>query len=382
MAQLYHVDMTDHADSSLILPETFAPEVYARRRDCVQREVRERGLGAAVIGTGPELAYLTGSWTSSHERLTALVVPPVGDARLIAPATDATALAGLADAAGIQLVTWRDGENPYALVEGACGTGPVAVGNALTAAHVLRLQDVCGAIVLATEVLAAAFMVKDPEEIEQLAFAGAAIDRVHAAVPDLLQPGRTERAIAEDLDALILREHSRTDFIIVGSGPNGADPHHDFSDRVLKVGDPVVVDVGGTVGAGYHSDCTRTYVVGGTDEADRDFARAYETLRRAQADAVAAARPGMTAGDLDAVARGRINEAGYGTYFTHRLGHGIGLGLHEEPFIIARSETVLQPGMAFSIEPGIYIPGKWGMRIEDIVVLEDDGARRLNAARI
>lgn len=382
MAQLYHVDMTDHADSSLILPETFAPEVYARRRDCVQREVRERGLGAAVIGTGPELAYLTGSWTSSHERLTALVVPPVGDARLIAPATDATALAGLADAAGIHLVTWRDGENPYALVEGACGTGPVAVGNALTADHVLRLQDVCGDIVLGTEVLAAAFMVKDPEEIKQLAFAGAAIDRVHAAVPDLLQPGRTEREIAEELDALILREHSRTDFIIVGSGPNGADPHHDFSDRVLKVGDPVVVDVGGTVGAGYHSDCTRTYVVGGTDEADRDFARAYETLRRAQADAVAAARPGMTAGDLDAVARGRINEAGYGTYFTHRLGHGIGLGLHEEPFIIARSETVLQPGMAFSIEPGIYIPGKWGIRIEDIVVLEDDGARRLNAARI
>lgn len=374
--------MTDHADSSVRLPETFEPQVYARRRAQVQHEVKERGLGAAVIGTGPELAYLTGSRTSSHERLTALVVPPVGDARLIAPATDASALAELGDAAGIQLVTWRDGENPYALAEGACGTGPIAVGSSLTADHVLRLQDVCGDIVLATEVLATAFMVKDQDEIEQLAFAGAAIDRVHAAVPELLKPGRTERDIAAELHALILREHSRTDFIIVGSGPNGADPHHEYSDRVLEVGDPVVVDIGGTVGAGYHSDCTRTYVVGGAERADRDFARAYETLRRAQADAVAAARPGMTAGDLDAVARGRINEAGYGTYFTHRLGHGIGLGLHEEPFIIARSETVLQPGMAFSIEPGIYIPGKWGIRIEDIVVLEDDGARRLNTARI
>ena len=374
--------MTDHDSSSAHLPQTFASDVYAQRRNRVQQEVREHGLGAAVIGTGPELAYLTGSWTSSHERLTALVIPPMGDARLVAPATDAAALAGLGEMPGIQLITWRDGQDPYQLVDGASGSGPLAVGTSLTADHVLRLRDVCGDIELASEVLALAFMVKGPEEIEQLAFASAAIDRVHAAVPDLLQPGRTEREVAEELNAMILHEHSRTDFVIVGSGPNGADPHHDFSDRVLKVGDPVVVDIGGTVGAGYHSDCTRTYIVGGPDKADKDVTRTYETLRRAQADAVAAARPGMTAGDLDAVARGRINEAGYGTYFTHRLGHGIGLGLHEEPFIIARSETVLQPGMVFSIEPGIYIPGSWGMRIEDIVVLEETGARRLNTARI
>lgn len=373
--------MTEHADFTS-LPATFVPDIYARRRARVQREVRDRGLGGAVIGTGSELAYLTGSWTSSHERLTALVIPPVGDSRLIAPATDLAALTETGTNADIQLVTWRDGENPYALVETACGTGPVAVGTSLTADHVLRLQDVCDEIVLATDVLAAAFMVKGAEEVEQLAFAAAAIDRVHAAVPDLLQPGKTEREIAAELDVLIHREHSRTDFVIVGSGANGADPHHDFSDRVLEEGDPVVVDIGGTVGAGYHSDCTRTYVVGGTAKADPDFARAYEILRRAQSDAVAAARPGVTAGDLDAVARGRINEAGYGTYFTHRLGHGIGLGLHEEPFIVARSETVLQPGMVFSVEPGIYVPGSWGMRIEDIVVLEENGARRLNSARI
>lgn len=373
--------MTEHL-SSANLPQTFPSDVYARRRNRVQHAVRERGLGAAVIATGPELAYLTGSWTSSHERLTALVIPPVGDARLVAPATDAASLAGLGDMPGITMVTWHDGEDPYLLVDGATGPGPVAVGSSLTADHVLRLRDVCGEIELASEVLASAFMVKRPEEIEQLAFASSAIDRVHAAVPDLLQPGRTERDVAEELDALILREHSRTDFVIVGSGPNGADPHHDFSDRVLEVGDPVVVDIGGTVGAGYHSDCTRTYIVGGPENASKDVAHTYETLRRAQADAVAAARPGMTAGDLDAVARGRINEAGFGAYFTHRLGHGIGLGLHEEPFIIARSETVLQPGMVFSIEPGIYIPGSWGMRIEDIVVLEETGARRLNTARI
>lgn len=364
------------------LPQTFPQDVYAARLSRVQRHIRAKGLGAAVIGAGPELAYLTGSWTASHERLTALVVPPKGDARLFAPATDAAALRGVGKLRGIQLVTWRDGENPYALVERACGGGTVAVGTSLTADHVLRLQDACGELHLATDLLADAFMIKGPEEVEQLAFAAAAIDRVHAAVPELLRPGRTEREIAQELNALIRREHSRVDFIIVGSGPNGADPHHDYSDRVLEDGDPVVVDLGGTVGGGYHSDCTRTYVVGGVETATDDFTRAYGTLSRAQDDAVAAARPGMTAGDLDAVARGRINEAGYGTYFSHRLGHGIGLGLHEEPFIIARNNTVLQPGMTFSIEPGIYVPGAWGMRIEDIVVLEDDGARRLNTAAI
>lgn len=363
------------------LPVVFPDEVYARRLNRVQKEVRSQGLGAAIIGTGPELAYLTGSWTSSHERLTALIVPPSGNARLLAPATDATALSKVGAMPGVDLVTWRDGGNPYGMAERACGSGTVAVGTSLTADHVLRLMEVCGEVVLATDVLAAAFMIKDADEIAQLEFAAAAIDRVHANVPELLQPGRTEREIAAELDTLILREHSRTDFIIVGSGPNGADPHHDFSDRVLEAGDPVVVDLGGTVGAGYHSDCTRTYVVGGATPAestDPEFARAYDTLRRAQADAVAAARPGMTAGELDSVARARINEAGYGTYFTHRLGHGIGLALHEEPFIIARNETVLEPGMVFSIEPGIYIPRKWGMRIEDIVVLEEDGARPLN----
>lgn len=362
------------------LPTIFSPDVYAQRLRRVQQEVRDRGLGGAIIGTGPELAYLTGSWTSSHERLTALVVPPTGHAQLLAPATDVTALAAVGEMHGIELVTWRDGDNPYALAERACGSGTVAVGSSLTADHVLRLQQTCGEVVLATDVLAGAFMVKGSEEIEQLEFAARAIDRVHAEVPRLLEPGRTERDIAEELDSLISREHSHTDFIIVGSGPNGADPHHDYSDRVLRVGDPVVVDLGGTVGAGYHSDCTRTYVVGGFDNADAEFTRAYDTLRRAQADAVAAARPGMTAGELDAVARGRINEAGYGAYFTHRLGHGIGLSLHEEPFIIARNETELAPGMAFSIEPGIYLPGKWGMRIEDIVVLGTDGARPLNTA--
>lgn len=368
--------MTAHPD----LPVSFPPAVYAQRISRAQRLVAERGLGAAIFGTGPELAYLTGLWTSSHERLTALVLPPVGDARLIAPATDAGELNAVASLPGVRLTVWRDGEAPYAAAARAAGPGPVALGSSLTADHVLRLQAALGETVLAGDALADLFTVKEPAEVEQLAFAAEAIDRVHAAVPSLVRAGRTEREIAVDLTELILREHARVDFVIVGSGPNGANPHHEFSDRVLQPGDPVVVDIGGSVGAGYHSDCTRTYVVGDAEHLDASFRAAYDLLRSAQAAAVATARPGMTAGELDAVARGPLKRAGFGREFSHRLGHGIGLALHEAPFIVAGDDTILEEGMTFSIEPGIYLPGQWGMRIEDIVVLERAGARPLNSA--
>lgn len=359
------------------LPTQFPPSVYARRIRRAEELCKQHGLGGVVVGSGPGMAFLTGTWSDSHERLTALVVSPLDDATLIAPATDAADYAGLGSF-GISLDTWRDGEDPYRLVAQHLGSGPVALGRSLTADHVLRLQDVVGDTVLVADALPDLFMIKDTEEIAQLEFAGAAIDRVHAHVPDLLRPGRTEREVADDLAVLIAQEHSSIDFIIVGSGPNGANPHHDYSDRVLEPGDPVVVDIGGSVGAGYHSDCTRTYVVPG--EPPRTFLRAYDVLRAAQAAAVETARPGMTAGELDAVARGAINQAGYGVNFSHRLGHGIGLALHEQPFIIAGNDTVLEEGMVFSIEPGIYVPGQWGMRVEDIVVLEAGGARRLNNA--
>jgi len=249
----------------------------------------------------------------------------------------------------------------------------VGLGSSLTADHVLRIQALVGETVPAADVLPGA---KETEEIAQLRHAAEAIDRVHGEVPGLLRPGRTEDEVARDIGTLILEGHDAVDFVIVGSGPNGANPHHDHSGRVLRDGDPVVVDIGGSLGAGYHSDCTRTYQVGRVT--DRDFLSAYAVLERAQDEAVAAARPGMVAGELDAVARETITAAGYGDYFTHRLGHGIGLALHEPPFITPGGTTVLEEGMAFSVEPGIYLPGQWGMRIEDIVVLGPDGAERLN----
>ncbi|HZR47997.1 MAG TPA: M24 family metallopeptidase, partial [Streptosporangiaceae bacterium] len=203
----------------------------------------------------------------------------------------------------------------------------------------------------------------------------AAIDRVHAQVPGWLKPGISERAVARQIAEAILAEgHASVDFTIVGSGPNGASPHHEVSDRVLEHGDAVVVDIGGTMPSGYCSDCTRVYAVG---EPPPEFGAYYEVLRAAQEAACQSVRPGVTCESVDAAAREPITAAGYGDQFIHRTGHGIGLETHEDPYIVSGNDQVLEPGMAFSVEPGIY-PGPHGARIEDIVVCTADGMERLN----
>ena len=366
--------------------QTFSADVYAQRLHAAQKAAADKGIDLLLIGTGPDFAYLTGSWVSSHERLTVLVVPQQGNAWIAAPNTDITDIkAAPVGELDVELRGWNDGENPYELaLRGAGdGLGKVALGQSLTADHVLRFQALLphASYELATYALAELFTRKDEAEIAELRKAGHAIDAVHAQVPQLLQAGRTEAEVAHELEKLILQEHSVIDFVIVGSGPNGANPHHSFSDRVLAEGEPVVVDIGGTLPSGYHSDCTRTYVVGGDiSKAPRDFQDAYAVLADAQAAARAAAHPGSTAADIDAITREAISAAGWGDYFVHRTGHGIGLSTHEEPFIMEGNDLALEEGMAFSIEPGIYLEGKWGMRLEDIVVLTNDGYESLNQA--
>ena len=366
--------------------QTFSADVYAQRLHAAQKAAADKGIDLLLIGTGPDFAYLTGSWVSSHERLTVLVVPQQGNAWIAAPNTDITDIkAAPVGELDVELRGWKDGENPYefALRGAGDGLGKVALGQSLTADHVLRFQALLphASYELATYALAELFTRKDEAEIAELRKAGHAIDAVHAQVPQLLQAGRTEAEVAHELEKLILQEHSVIDFVIVGSGPNGANPHHSFSDRVLAEGEPVVVDIGGTLPSGYHSDCTRTYVVGGDiSKAPRDFQDAYAVLADAQAAARAAAHPGSTAADIDAITRQAISAAGWGDYFVHRTGHGIGLSTHEEPFIMEGNDLALEEGMAFSIEPGIYLEGKWGMRLEDIVVLTNDGYESLNQA--
>ncbi|MGH3265658.1 MAG: M24 family metallopeptidase, partial [Trebonia sp.] len=230
---------------------------------------------------------------------------------------------------------------------------------------------------LASTVLSPLRMRKSTAELQALKAAGEAIDRVHANVPGWLRPGLTERQVGAKIAEAILAEgHAQVDFVIVGSGPNAASPHHEVSDRVIADGDVVVVDIGGTMPSGYCSDCTRTYAMG---RPPAEFTAYYDVLYRAQEAATVAVRPGITAQGVDRTARAVIADAGYGEWFIHRTGHGIGLECHEDPYIVEGNTIPLEPGRAFSIEPGIY-PGPHGARIEDIVACTEDGYRRMNNA--
>jgi Xaa-Pro aminopeptidase len=360
-------------------------ETLAARLTRARDATYAAGLDALLLTPGPDLRYLLGIAGESHERLTCLVVPADGDPALVVPALERPGLDGtpVVDL-GLEVAEWADGEDPYALVatllhKSRSAATRTAVGDAMPAAHVLGLRAALPGCAqeLASTVLAPLRMRKDGAEIAALAAAGRAIDRVHARMGEWLRVGRTEAQVGADVAAAIVAEgHTAAAFVIVGSGPHGASPHHDVSNRVVQPGDLVVVDIGGPTPEGYFSDCTRTYTMG--EPAHPDVAACYAVLQAAQDAAVAAVAPGTTAQAVDAAARIPISDAGFGDRFIHRTGHGIGLEVHEQPYIVAGNDLVLNEGMAFSIEPGIYLPGRWGARIEDIVVVEANGARRLN----
>jgi len=358
----------------------FDASVYARRLAAAAAATVDAGLTGLVITPGYDLRYLVGSRAQTFERLTALVLPASGEPTIVVPRLELASLAGSAiTELGVTVRDWVDGDDPYQLVSAALGGAPAAtaVTDAMPALHLLPLAGVLGVLpILATGILRTLRMVKEECEIDALRKAGAAIDRVHARVPEFLLPGRTEADVAADIAKAIVAEgHSDVAFVIVGSGPHGADPHHGYSDRELRVGDIVVVDIGGAYEPGYHSDSTRTYSIG---EPSPDVAQQYSVLQRAQRAAFEAVRPGVTAEEVDAAARDVLAEAGLAEFFVHRTGHGIGLSVHEEPYIVAGNDLPLAAGMAFSIEPGIYFPGRWGARVEDIVVVTEDGAVAVN----
>jgi len=358
----------------------FAQDVYAHRLRLAGAAADQAGLAGLVITPGYDLRYLVGSRAQTFERLTALVLPADGEPTIVVPRLERASLRESAVLElGLAVRDWVDGEDPYLLVADVLGGPPagVAVTDSMPALHLLPLADVLGVVpVLATDVLRRLRMIKDAAELDALRKAGAAIDRVHARVPEFLVPGRTEADVAADIATAIVAEgHSEVAFIIVGSGPNGADPHHECSDRELVAGDVVVVDIGGPYDPGYNSDFTRTYSIG---EPEPEVARRYSVLQRAQKAAVDAVRPGVTAAAVDAAARDVLAAEGLAEAFVHRTGHGIGLSVHEEPYIVAGNELRLAEGMAFSVEPGIYFPGEWGARIEDIVIVTSGGATSVN----
>jgi Xaa-Pro aminopeptidase len=363
-----------------------APLVTVERVHAARDTADELGVDVVVVTPGSDLRYLCGYDAHAMERLTALVVPRRGEPLLVVPRLEAPMVAASpAGALELDLLAWDETDDPFARlateVTARLGAAParVAVGNRTWAEHALGLQRALpgAALELASPVLDRLRMVKSPAEVEELAAAGAAIDRVHARVGEWLRVGRTEAEVGADIAAAILAEgHVGVDFTIVGSGPNGASPHHELSDRRIAEGDVVVVDIGGQTATGYRSDSTRTYAVGRAPAGD--VAEWYGVLQAAQEAATAAVRPGVTCEAIDAVARDLISEAGWGEQFIHRTGHGIGLDSHEAPYVVAGNDLPLVAGMAFSIEPGIYLAGRCGARIEDIVVCTDDGVRTLN----
>ena len=347
----------------------------------VQDAMAAADVAGLVVTPGSDLRYLTGYDAKPLERLTALVVPREGDPRLVVPALEvAEAERSPAALAGMDVVTHGETDDAYAVaVDGLRDAATVAVDDHMWSVRVFDLTAALpdARLVAAGPLLSDQRMRKGADEVASLRQAGQAIDRVHERMGEFLAVGRTERdAAALIAEAIVAEGHVTADFVIVGSGPNGASPHHSVSDRVIEAGDTVVIDIGGTTADGYCSDCTRTYAVGaGPSSEVTDY---FAVLLRAQETQCDYAKPGVTAESVDRIGRKVITDAGYGEYFVHRTGHGIGLETHEEPYIVEGNDLVLEPGMAFSIEPGIYLPGRHGARIEDIVVTTDDGLERLN----
>jgi Xaa-Pro aminopeptidase len=364
--------------------------VVAGRLERAQAGLQVRADAALLIGIGADLRYLTGYTAHALERLTMLVLPATGPAVLVVPRLEAmAAAAGPAATAGlVEVVPWDEIDDPYALVAARLANGPadgLLVDPILPARHVLALQRALPgrAFGLATEVTRDLRMVKDAAEVDLLRRAAHAADRVVAQIASGRLVGRTEADVSREVrERLVAEGHSTASFAIVGSGPNAASPHHEASERVIQPGDPIVLDIGGTVD-GYGSDITRMLWVTGGDPAHAptpEFLGVFDLVLRANAAATAAVTPGVACAALDEVARAVIRDGGHAEHFIHRLGHGIGLEAHEDPYLVAGNTESMRPGYAFSIEPGIYLAGRFGVRIEDIVVCTPTGPDVLNEA--
>lgn len=380
-------------------------ERYEHRLRAAQEQLPIEDAAALLVGVGADLQWLTGYAAKDLERLTLLVLPTTGRPTLVVPRLERAAAAVCTAARSnlVDLVTWEETEDPFELVAGrleasdsrpeiqlgALGgawgrLGGLLVSDRLWATFLLRLQSVVpdAAFGLASSVLGPLRAVKDQEEIDLLRKAAHAADRVVAQIAAGRLVGRSEADVAREVrDRLVDEGHDQAAFWIVASGPNSASPHHEPTDRVIAAGEPIVIDIGGHL-HGYASDITRTVWVTGDGDArpTDEFAHLYDVLHQAQAAGRDAVKPGIACEEIDRAARSVISAAGMGQLFIHRTGHGIGLEGHEDPYLVEGNDDPLEVGNAFSVEPGIYIEGRYGARIEDIVICAPGGADTLNEA--
>jgi Xaa-Pro aminopeptidase len=343
-------------------------------------ETQAAGLDALLIAPSADLVYLVGYDAPLLERLTVLVARPGGDPIMVVPELERPRAAASPAGGLVQLEGWRDGQDAYQLVRRLVpGGGAFGVSDRLWASHLIELQKALpqASFAPASGVLSTLRMRKDDGEIALLGRAARSADEAFNRLKREGFSGRPEEDVSRRLAALLVECGCESAaFSIVASGPNAASPHHEPGSRGIRQGDALVLDFGGRVG-GYCSDITRTVSVG---ETAGELMEVHQIVHAAQDAAFAAIRPGVRAQAIDRAARRVIEEAGYGDAFIHRTGHGIGLEEHEAPYIVEGNDIALEPGMSFSIEPGIYLSGRFGVRIEDIVAVTEDGAVRLNHA--
>jgi len=336
----------------------------------------EQHTEVMLLSIGADLPYFTGYLAMPLERLTMLVLGIDSEPVLVVPQLEAPRV----EPGPFALRPWGETEDPLGIVAEMCkNAGAIAIGDQTWSVFLLGLQErlPSAAFRSATPITRVLRAKKDAREVEFLRRAGAGVDRVSARLAGLKFSGHTEQEISRLVTRMTLEEdHDHALFWIVASGPNSASPHHEPTDRVIEPGDLVVVDFGGTH-RGYCSDTTRTFSVG---EPDAQQIEVHAAVRAAQEAATAAVAPGVSAEQIDQVARRTITDAGYGEYFIHRTGHGIGLEGHEHPYLVEGNSEKLEPGMCFSIEPGIYLPDRFGVRIEDIVTVTENGVESLNQA--
>jgi Xaa-Pro aminopeptidase len=340
----------------------------------------ELGIDALLLSVGADLPWLCGYDAMPLERLTMLVVPAKEDATLVVPRLEAPRVDNRPDL--FRLLPWGETDDPIALVGGLVGSRiTLAIGDHTWSRFLLALQDELPARrwLPASMITAPLRAAKDDAELEALARASAAADRVANAIHagEITFIGRSEAEVANDIGRRLIAEgHDKVAFVIVASGPNSASPHHEPGDRIIGPGEAVVCDFGGVLD-GYCSDITRTVVTG---EPSPELQEIYGVISEAHAAGFSAAFVGAPCGDVDGAARDVIADAGFGEFFPHRTGHGIGRDVHEEPYMVEGNKTLIEAGNVFSVEPGIYLPGRFGARLEDIVVATEDGPRSLNSA--
>ena len=357
----------------------FTSEDYTARMRRAVADATRAGLDGLLVMPGPELVWLTGYRpTAITERLTVLVLTPDREPTLLVPTLERPDAEAAVGAPGLDIVDWADGEDPFARAAALIRSGAtMGISDSAWAMHLIGVQDaVPGSSYRSlTQSLPMLRAVKDAAELARLEAAGAAADATYEQILGVRFAGRKETDVAADL-ARMLREfgHEQVDFTVVGSGPNGADPHHEAGHRTIEGGDAIVLDFGGLMD-GYGSDTSRTVCVG---EPSTEIRQVHEVVRLAQQAGVEAVRPGVACQEIDRAARAVITDAGYGERFIHRTGHGIGTTTHEPPYMIEGEEQPLVPGMCFSVEPGIYLPGRFGVRIEDIVTVTASGGQRFN----